>query len=140
MRHNIDRLATYMIGLSIEKRHMRYFGNPASNTTNDKRQTQLATRNTRNAGSMETRVPPGLYLEPPSFDIDLDDFMLLPRRRVEAIRLLREGQATEISNGSLAQQALTAGKYTNRQRVQQICCARCWVRSQYHPDVPTAVE
>lgn len=84
---------------------------------------------------METRVPPGLYLEPPSFDIDLDDFTLLPRRRVEAIRLLREGQATEISNGSLAQQALTAGKYTNRQRVQQIV-AGC---AQYDPDVPTAV-
>lgn len=62
---------------------------------------------------METRAPPGLYLEPPSFDIALDDFMALPRRRVEAIRLLREGQGTEVFNGSLAQEALTrtAGKY-----------------------------
>ena len=59
---------------------------------------------------METRVPPGLYQEPPSFDIDLENFISLPRRRVEAIRLLREGRATEVSNGSFAQQALTAGK------------------------------
>lgn len=86
---------------------MRYFGNPARNTTNDNTPPSLQHRNT---DSMETRVPPGLYLEPPSFDIDLDDFALLPRRRIEAIRLLREGQATEISNGSCEQQALTAGK------------------------------
>eukprot|EP00904_Undaria_pinnatifida_P005863 jgi/Undpi1/2406/HiC_scaffold_13.g05787.m1 len=59
---------------------------------------------------METRTPPGLYREPPPFDISLDDFMSLPRRRVEAIRLLREGQRSEVSNGNLAQQALTDGK------------------------------
>lgn len=59
---------------------------------------------------METRCPPGLYLDPPDFDIELGDFARLPLCRLEAFRLLREGQASKVSDESLERKALTAGK------------------------------
>ena len=37
-------------------------------------------------------MPPSLYLEPPDYDIELDEFATLPRSRLEAIRLLRDRQ------------------------------------------------
>lgn len=39
--------------------------------------------------------PPSLYLEPPAFDIELEEFGRLPLCRLEAIRLLREGVAAD---------------------------------------------
>lgn len=46
---------------------------------------------------METRAPPRMYTEPPTFDIKLEDFGTLPLRRLEAFRLLRAGHQ-QISN------------------------------------------
>ncbi|CAM9672129.1 unnamed protein product [Ectocarpus fasciculatus] len=57
---------------------------------------------------METRNPPGLYVDPPAFDIELEEFGTLPLRRLEAVRLLREGPTTPVSEASSAQKALTA--------------------------------
>lgn len=59
---------------------------------------------------METRNPPGLYVDPPAFDIELEEFGTLPLRRLEAVRLLREGPTTPVSEASSAQKALTAGE------------------------------
>eukprot|EP00903_Cladosiphon_okamuranus_P013192 g12304.t1 len=41
----------------------------------------------------QTATPPSLYLKPPAFDIELEEFGKLPLCRLEAIRLLREGVA-----------------------------------------------
>lgn len=57
---------------------------------------------------METRSAPGLYLDPPTFDIELEEFETLPLCRLEAIRLLREGQTADGADGS--RKALTAGE------------------------------
>ncbi|CAN0202750.1 unnamed protein product [Ectocarpus sp. 12 AP-2014] len=59
---------------------------------------------------METCNPPGFYVDPPAFDIELEEFGMLPICRLEAVRLLREGQTTpaQLSEVSPAQQALTA--------------------------------
>ncbi|CAM9745781.1 unnamed protein product, partial [Hapterophycus canaliculatus] len=57
---------------------------------------------------METRCPPGLYLDPPDFDIELEDFARLPLCRLEAFRLLREGQANNVSGATSERKASTA--------------------------------
>ncbi|CAN0025684.1 unnamed protein product [Ectocarpus sp. 4 AP-2014] len=59
---------------------------------------------------METCNPPGFYVDPPAFDIELEEFGTLPMRRLEAVRLLREGQTmpAQVSEASPAQKALTA--------------------------------
>lgn len=45
---------------------------------------------------MARRVIPALYTEPPSFDIELHDFLDLPLRRLEVFRLLHyAGKATK---------------------------------------------
>lgn len=44
-----------------------------------------------------TTGPPCLYLEPPAFDIELEEFERLPLCRLEAIKLLREGLTTDTS-------------------------------------------
>lgn len=61
---------------------------------------------------METCNPPGFYVDPPAFDIELEEFGTLPMRRLEAVRLLRERQTTpaHVSEVSPAQKALTAGE------------------------------
>ncbi|CAM9841190.1 unnamed protein product, partial [Scytosiphon promiscuus] len=57
---------------------------------------------------METRCPPGMYPDPPDFDIELEEFASLPLRRLEAFRLLREGHATKASDASSEEKASTA--------------------------------
>ncbi|CAM9689353.1 unnamed protein product, partial [Ectocarpus sp. 13 AM-2016] len=59
---------------------------------------------------METCNPPGFYVDPPAFDIELEEFGMLPICRLEAVRLLREGQTTpaQVSDASPTQKALTA--------------------------------
>ncbi|CAM9595017.1 unnamed protein product [Ectocarpus sp. 12 AP-2014] len=59
---------------------------------------------------METCNPPGFYVDPPAFDIELEEFGMLPICRLEAVRRLREGQTTpaQVSEASPAQKALTA--------------------------------
>lgn len=42
-----------------------------------------------------TTSPPSLYLEPPAFDIELEEFGRLPLCRLAAIQLLREGLTTD---------------------------------------------
>lgn len=53
--------------------------------------------------NVNTRIPPGLYQDPPSFDIELEDFGTLPLCRLEAFQLLREGLESNESNGRLPQ-------------------------------------
>lgn len=54
---------------------------------------------------METRAPPVLYKDPPSFDIELDEFETLSLCRLEAFQLLRKGRRTsDDSGGRLAQE------------------------------------
>ncbi|CAN0086975.1 unnamed protein product [Pylaiella littoralis] len=57
---------------------------------------------------METRSAPGLYLDPPTFDIELEEFGTLPMCRLEAIRLLREGQTAADDEADGSRKALTA--------------------------------
>lgn len=59
---------------------------------------------------METRSAPGLYLDPPTFDIELEEFGTLPMCRLEAIRLLREGRTVADDQADGSRKALTAGK------------------------------
>lgn len=42
-----------------------------------------------------TTNPPSLYLEPPAFDIELEEFRRLPLCRLQAVRLLREGLTSD---------------------------------------------
>eukprot|EP00752_Nemacystus_decipiens_P007128 g6384.t1 len=42
-----------------------------------------------------TTGPPSLYLDPPAFDIELEEFGRLPLCRLEAVRLLREGSPAD---------------------------------------------
>lgn len=46
----------------------------------------------RKQTTMGSHAPPSLYLDPPDHDISLDEFVTLPKRRLEAIRLLRSGE------------------------------------------------
>lgn len=72
------------------------------------------------ARGMETCAPPGLYLDPPTFDIELHEFEALPSRRLEAIRFLRKGEETgDVSESRTSeQQARTSGERLSATRGQ----------------------
>lgn len=49
---------------------------------------------------MTTKHPPNLYINPPSFDIELDEFQTLPLCRLEAFQLLRSGREVTRSSAN----------------------------------------